>query len=230
MDLTELKIGTKLELELFNESGVRMDYTLISRFEWLLDENSAMIAAPIHEGLIYPIRTGTEMNIYLTAKLENVISLYRFKARVTGRDTVDNLALLRIEAESGFEKVQRRKYFRLECSVAVKYRIVDSFNEFKNEGIQFKKSLAINLSGGGICLLLEEKIDVGKLVECEITTYQNRVIRFFGKVIRYEKNQVESRFKFLAGIAYIKINENDREAVVKFIFNEQRILRQKGLI
>ena len=78
--------------------------------------------------------------------------------------------------------------------------------------------------------MLEEKVEVGKLVECEVFTSQDKKVRFFGKVIRYERSELEGRFKYEAGIAYIKINDNDREAVVRYIFNEQRKLRKKGLI
>lgn len=230
MDITEVEIGTKLELELFNEDGLGLENKLISELEGIVDNNKAMIAAPIHEGLIFPIRIGTVINIYFTVKRDGNIDLYRFAAMIIGRNTDENVALLKIEINNEFEKLQRRKYYRLDCSVNAKYRLVNSFNESKNDGTQYKKTLAINLSGCGICLLLEDKIDTEQFVECEISIEENRTIRFFGKVIRYEKNQVESMFRFLAGIAYVRIEDKDREAVVRYIFNEQRILRKKGLI
>lgn len=230
MDITELKIGTKLELEIFNDDGIRLDYTMVSEFEWLTGENTAIIAAPIHEGAIFPVHMGTVINIYFNNKKDNDINLFRFKASVSGRETNENLALLKIDIESGIEKVQRRKYYRLDCSVPVRYRVVNSFSDNRNEKIEFKKTITGNLSGGGICLLLEEKIEIGKLVECEINIDPNRMIRTFGKVVRFDNSKIEGKFKYEVGIAFVKINDNDREAVVRYIFDEQRKLRKKGLI
>ena len=230
MKISELQVGTKLELELINSDGIRYENTLVSEFEWAEGENAAMIAAPINEGVVFPIHTGTGIYIYFIRKKESVTALYRVKAIVIGRDTSDNMALLRVEAVSGIEKVQRRSYFRLGCSLSIQFRQVESLNPIHSEGVPFKKALASNLSGGGICLLLEDKVEVGKLIECEIPTGEGKVVRFYGKIIRYDRSESDDRFKYEAGIAYIKINENDRETVVKFIFDEQRKLRKKGLI
>ncbi len=230
MERTELVIGTKLELEIFNDAGIRLEHTLISEFEWFAGDNEAIIAAPIFEGNILPVRIGTVMNMYFTIKKENYINLFSIRAVVRGREVSENLSLLRVELQGDIRKVQRRRYYRLDCSVRVQYRLVDSMNAVHNEDIPYKSTIANNLSGGGIGLLLEEKIDVGRLIECVLFEDQARKVKFFGKVIRYEKSETEGKFKYEAGIAYIKINDNDREAVVRYIFNEQRKLRKKGLI
>jgi c-di-GMP-binding flagellar brake protein YcgR len=230
MNISELEIGTKLELELFNETGDRIEHVLVSEFEWLTGSNEAVIAAPIFEGSVVPLHNGMVMNVYFIIRRENDIHLYKFGAVVKAREMSDNLHLLRIELQGELEKVQRRSYYRLNCSVQLNYRIVDSMNEVYNDNIPFKKSFSNNISGGGISFMLEDKVEVGKLVECEVFTSQDRKVRFFGKVIRYERSELEGRFKYEAGIAYIKINDNDREAVVRYIFNEQRKLRKKGLI
>lgn len=230
MELSELEIGTKLELELFDDTGIRLDQTHVSEFEWFAGIQEAIIAAPLFEGNVFHIRIGAMMDVYFIKRRENDINLLKFRAVVKGREISENLHLLRIELRGKIERVQRREYFRLDCSVQVQYRIVDSLNAVHNEDIPYKKTIANNLSGGGISLKLEDMIEVGRLVECEIFTDQSRKIRFFGKVIRYEKSDMEGKFKYEAGIAYIKINNKDREAVVRYIFNEQRKLRKKGLI
>lgn len=230
MNISELEIGTKLELELFNEAGDRIDQVLVSEFEWHSGSNDIIIAAPIFEGSVVPLHFGTVMNVYFIKRREDDIHLYKFRAIVRARELAGNLHLIRVEMQGELEKVQRRSYYRLNCSVQIQYRIVDSMNEVYNDNIPFKKSFSNNISGGGISLMLEEKVEVGRLVECELFTSQDKRVRFFGKIIRYERSELEGRFKYAAGIAYIKINDNDREAVVRYIFNEQRKLRKKGLI
>lgn len=230
MELSELEIGTKLELELLNEEGTKLEPTLVSKFEWSLGIHEAVIAAPIFEGKVIPIQIDTMMNVYFTKRREKDINLFMFSAAVKGREMSENLHLLRVEQQGEIVKVQRREYFRLDCLVKVQYRLVESLNTEYNEDNPFKKTFANNLSGGGICLMLEDKIEVGKLIECEIFNDQSRKVRFFGKVIRYERTGRDGNYKFEAGIAYIKINDNDRDAVVRYIFEEQRKLRKKGLI
>lgn len=230
MNFTELKIGTKLELEIVNGDGVKLDHNLVSEFEWSTGETTAMIAAPIFEGNIYPIRMGMVMNIYFLKKSNDLTELYRFKARVTGRGTSENIALLNIVTESGFEKVQRREFFRLECSLAINFRVVDTFNDSVNEEFKFNKSITSNISGGGLCLLLEDKLERGMIVECRINTAPNKVLKLYGKVVICEKRETEGKYKYKAGINYTKIEYRDREDIVKYIFREQRKLRKKGLI
>lgn len=230
MELSELEIGTKLEIELFNDAGNKLEHMLVSKLEWLEGVHVAVISAPIFEGNVFPVRIGTVMNVYFIIKRETDINLFKFTATVKSREMSENLHLLRVELNGEISKVQRRRYFRLDCSVQVQYRIVYSLNEIHNEGIPYKKTIANNLSGGGINLMLEDKIKVGCLLECEIFTDESRKVKFFGQVIRYVESGMEGRFKYEAGIAYIQINNNDREAVVRYIFNEQRKLRKKGLI
>ncbi len=230
MEFTDLAIGTKLELEPCGENEKRPEHSLVSEFEWLVDQNAVMVAAPIHEGVIYPLHLGTAMNVYFIKKNGFEYELFAFKATVTAREMQENLALLKLTIGGGIDRVQRRKYYRLGCSIPVRFRVVGSMNDQANENIPFRSTIASNLSGGGLCLLLEEKMEVGELIECEISPEENKVIKFYGKVIRYQKSELDTKLKYEAGIVYIKINNNDREAVVKFIFNEQRKLRKKGLI
>jgi len=230
VELSDIDAGTKLELELFDEAGNRLEHTMISKFEQVLESHEAVIAAPIYEGNIVPMQIDTVFNVYFTNRRRNDINLFVFSALVKNRVILDNLHFLEIEQQGEILKVQRREYYRLDCLLKVQYRQVKSINKEYNEDIPFKKTFAKNLSGGGISLMLEEKIEVGKILECEIFNEQSRSVRFFGKVLRFERTGMEDRFKYEAGIAYIKINNSDRDAVVKYIFDEQRKLRKKGLI
>lgn len=230
MKLSELEIGTRLEMELFNDDGTRFEPTLVSEMEWSVGTDGAVIAAPIFEGKVFPVQIGTVMNVYFLNNKEAAKNLYKFKAVAKSREMTGNLHLLGVELQGEIEKVQRRKYFRLDCSLQVKYRQVDSINAVHNKDIPFKKTIANNISGGGINLMLEDMIDKHSFVECEIFSDHSRKVRFFGQVIRCEKRDIKEKFKYDAAIAFIKINEIDREVIIRYIFKEQRRLRKKGLI
>ena len=230
MDLSKLEIGTKLELELLDDAGEKLDLMLVSEYEWHEENNSAVIAAPIHEGKIYPLHIGAVMNVYFLKRRESEINLYKFSAMVKARGKSENLHFIRIEQLDRISRVQRRRYFRLDCSLRVKYRVVNNVTCDQNIDDIFLESIANNLSGGGLNLMLEERIEKGKFVECKVFLDDIHKVNFTGQVVTSERRDIESKFKYEVGITFVKISNGEREAVVRYIFEEQRKLRKKGLI
>lgn len=231
MELSEIQIGTKLELELFDEEGERLEQTLVSEFEWLEGENLAAIAAPIFEGHIVPLPIYSKLCVYFIKRIGSLPNLYRFNAIIQSRSVIDNLHILIVEKQGDILKVQRRNYFRLDCFVEVRYRIMDlEGDDTYDKDKPYINALANNLSGGGVCLMLEEKVPAGTIVECEMFSDTSRKVKFYGKVVRFEETGKAGKYKFKAGIAYIEISDNDREVIVRYIYEEQRKLLRKGLI
>jgi len=226
MNYTDLQIGTKLELEIYDMMGDVIEHQFVSELEWIEEGNIAFIAAPISEGVVYPVRIGSKLNAYFI----NRDDLYRFKAKVISRGMKDNIALLKVLVEEEFEKIQRRQFFRFDCSVPVKFRVIYSMRPDDNEKILFIKTFSKDLSGGGLCMVTEERVNIDELVECIITLDNEKVISFKGKVVRSERLELDDRIKYETGITFKKIEDRDREAIIGFIFREQRKLRKKGLI
>jgi c-di-GMP-binding flagellar brake protein YcgR len=230
MNLSELEVGSKLELELFDNNGVRAQKTLISEYEWMVDDGTIAIAAPISERKIVPVPAGSTMNIYFIKQNGSNVNLYKFRAIVKNRYDADNLKVLLVMKDGEIARVQRRNYYRLDMLLEVSYRSIGPGRRGYTGERQFKNSLAVNLSGGGICLLLDDEFEAGDLLECEMTFDRTQNIRFCGKVVRFDESDREGRYKYKAGLAYIEIDENDRETVVRYIFQEQRKLLRKGLV
>lgn len=223
MELSKLKMGTRLDLVVRDEIKTEQRPLLVSEFEWADGIDTAYIAAPIVEGIIYPVKIGAYIEAYFIEKLE----LYRFKAEVVQRGVKDNISLLKVKIRGEFERIQRRQYYRFECSIAVKFREYEKTDE---EGKTYQKGLTKDLSGGGLGLLSEEKIEAGKQLEFELKLDENTTIGFTGKVVRSILSDLNEKYRYEHGICFKKIENKDREAVIRFIFNEQRKLRQKGLI
>ena len=226
MKLSDITPGTKLEIEISNYEGDRGGPVLVSELEWIDEGETAYIAAPIHEGIVYPVRIASPINIYFLHKGD----LYRCSARVLERSTKDNIALLKIEKTGGIERIQRRQFFRFECTLPVKYRIIETLECEKNEGIPFLSTYLRDLSGGGISLAVEDKIEKGSLIECLLSLDPQKVINFYGRIVRVSRQPPEEKYKYTVGIIFYKIENRDREEIIRFIFREQRKLRKKGLI
>lgn len=226
MRLEDLQTGTKLELELYDDSGEKEQVRVVSQLEGCEDEHTAIIAAPIYGGEIYSIHNGIEMDIYF---LQNE-QLFRFKAKVMSKEKIGNILALKIKRLTNIQKIQRRDFFRFDNIIPVIYRVIDSVDDIENNTIQYKKSITKDLSGSGLCMLVEERLDEYAQLECGISLAPDYNIYFIGRIIRVIKCDFESKYKYEIGLSYKLIENKDREEIVKYIFNEQRKLRKKGLI
>ena len=230
MELSDIRIGTKLELEVNTADDKR--YVFASQFEWHEEGNTAVIAAPIYEGKVVPLETGTLIDIYFLNKSGKLIDLNKFRAVIIERSILDNLHILMIEKLGEIVRMQRRNYFRLDVLLEVRYRVISysGTDEEYDADIPYTKTLATDLSGGGISLILEEKLERGSIIEGEIFSGQPEKISFRGKSARCERMRRDSRYKYVAGIEFIDISDINREKVIRYIFNEQRKLINKGMI
>lgn len=231
MKLMELKTGTKLDLEVYNKQGELMKPALVSEFEWAEGKDTLYIAEPIHEGLIYPIHAGAIVNAYFILSSEDPlkVDLYKMRASVLERTAADNISLLKVKLAGDIEKVQRRQFFRIKCLLPVKYRYSEQpGNVSKAE--DFKNALVKDISGGGLCIATEENVEINKTLELTLSLDNKNQMIFEGKVVRVSKEYRTQKYKYEIGISYAKISDKDREEIIRFIFSEQRKLRQKGLI
>jgi c-di-GMP-binding flagellar brake protein YcgR len=226
MEIANIKTGTRLELEVFDSLNKKITPLFTSQFEQVLDEDMAVIAAPIFEGVIFPIHRGWLMNVFFLESGD----FYKFEAQVLSRAKKGNLSFLKIKILSGVEKVQRREFFRFECILPVKYRVVENLDESEDTKELIKDAVTRNISGGGVCIRLDEELDINKLIECVLSLNKSKKLRFFGKVVRKSKMDENVPLKFEAGVLFEKINYRDREAIIRFIFEEQRKLRKKGMV
>ncbi len=230
MELSDIEIGTKLELEVNTDDNDR--YVFASQFEWHEQENRAVIAAPIYEGNVVPLETGTLIDIYFLNRKGKLIDLNKFRAAINGRSISDNLHILMIEKLGKIVRIQRRNFFRLEVLLEVRYRIVpysDPVDEY-NDDIPYIRTFATDLSGGGISLILKEKLERGSIIEGEIFSGQPEKVRFKGKTRRCERIMKDSSYRYIAGIEFVDISDANREKVIRYIFDEQRKLINKGMI
>ncbi|HEX9059817.1 MAG TPA: flagellar brake protein [Clostridia bacterium] len=220
MKNTDIKAGTKLEVEIADKDVPDTKASIISQLEYM-DNDTAYILAPIVEGIVYPISTGTDINMYFISEG----MFYRVAAVVTGKEIKEKIPYLKVRLESEPEKLQRRQFFRVECSVPVKFKIIGE--DLNNPSV---KAYTRDISGGGVNIASESSINPGSMLECELSLDDNKVVRFEGEVMRaYEMDSRELK-KCLLGISFKKISDRDREAIVGFIFKEQVKLRKKGLI
>ncbi len=222
MDFDQLKLGMKVEMTL---SDVEESPKFVSQFEGSCSDRIYYVSAPIHEGKIYPISVGSRLDIFFVKK-EN---FYKFKAKVLDRSRKAAISLLKIQALDEIEKIQRRSFFRFECMIPINYKVVESSKTVLSENETFKKTITRDLSGGGVCIKLEEKLNIGDVVECELLLDDFNKVHFLGKIVRFIKCEANRGiYKYEAGVFFQKIDDKSREKIISYIFQEQRKLMKKG--
>lgn len=224
MNVQDIKIGTKLNIELYNESYEKIPSTFYSKLEAVKGNESVIIYAPMSEGRLYPVHIGWDMNISFV-KNQN---LFGFQTKIINRIILDNLTFLEAKVNSDIVKIQRREYFRLSYTQVVEYRLISSVNN--SDISSYKEAYATDISGGGLCLKVGENIKINDVLECKLNIDDNGDIKFLGKVVRLGERDEELIYPQELGIKFLKIDRRDIDRIVRFIFEKQRSLRRKELI
>ena len=229
MTFKDIAIGTKLEIEVMypDENSTEK---MVSQLEDVEDENTALIAAPMAEGIVHTIKSGTRINVSFLVKLDIYrIELYTFNAMALGIMLEDKIPLIRIRLLGEIGRLQRREYYRSECSLEIQFSFIEPEEEGGETSADVIKAITRNISGGGVCILLREKIPMRSIIKC-IVTLGGKTIPFKGKVVRITPYEYQGVYNYEAGVSFIDIEDKDREEIIRFIFREQRRMRRKGLI
>ncbi|MFH1621838.1 MAG: PilZ domain-containing protein [Candidatus Omnitrophota bacterium] len=110
---------------------------------------------------------------------------------------------------------ERRKFVRLDLNTKVEWEKVnrdEPASEFKSK----------NISGGGICLITDEIINIGDTLNLKIDLPTLKTIHAKGKVVWIEGFEIvggRREKKYEAGIEFLDINDKDRQEIEKFVFS-----------
>ena len=118
-----------------------------------------------------------------------------------------------LRKEDNFE--ERRKFPRLNLAVDIEYSLLQKEQSLKVE------VLSKNISSGGICLIVYEKVKIGdslalviNLPEGESPIQVKGIVKWIGGFIL----SVDNKSSWDVGVEFIGINEADREKLTRYVF------------
>jgi c-di-GMP-binding flagellar brake protein YcgR len=237
--MNEIKIGTRLELELINGLGEKIGQTYISQIIDIKGDN-IVIAVPIRESRVLFIPIGSKARMYF---FHNKYGLLSLEIKLDSKTTVDNIQCIIAHAEGPIEKIQRRKYYRLDCNLPVNYRICreDETQESLASEIrkpvekdvlesEFKKGLTKNLSGSGLCIVIDEKIDKDSMLEVFVWMDETNYIRTVCSIMRISEVITPRDKKHDIGLHILSITERGQNLIIKYVFEKQKeILKRQTM-
>ena len=157
--------------------------------------------------------------------------------RVVDRYKDKNVYLLLMERTSNLRKQQRREFYRFSCVLDMGSRPIspEEVEEIDTKGADFtpgmllQRSVVVDISGGGLRFVANFSYEPGMLILCCYTLNidgRSKVFNLVGKVLSIR--EVDGRPGVHEHrVQYVDIDKNDREEIIRFIFEEERKNRRK---
>ncbi|MBR4085063.1 MAG: flagellar brake domain-containing protein [Lachnospiraceae bacterium] len=225
--------GDKLELMLVehghseSKDGEKRIY--LSKINDILSEDRLEILMPMEKTklILLPVDAEYDMAIY------SKNGLYQCFVRVIDRFKSDNMYLLVVELTSNLRRNQRREYYRFSCALEMCSRSLETeeLESIENNmtynlvpGLPLKRSVIVDISGGGLRFISEQKYEEGNLIYCSYHLLINGTRKLYEIVSKVlEVKPVENRKGvFEHRVQYVNISEGMREQIIRYIFQEER--------
>lgn len=129
------------------------------------------------------------------------------------------------------DREQERSFVRLPATLQAVFMIETRPDEVEVDGAPVKSRTA-DVSGNGAMIWSPENLPKGTMIRLlvELTNPRYR-IDLMAQVVRTVKEEADASVGgFWLGLQYEIIPEKDREAVIRYIFNEQRDRKKRGLL
>ncbi len=220
---TDFPIGTKIEMTVTDPIDGKLDIGFVSQIEGYIGEKTVRISAPIYEAKIYPVKVNSHIEAYLFYKSNQI---YKMEGFVTDRLVVDDIALLDVSVTEDIAKIQRRQFYRFDCSAPVIFR--NEPPEAEEAEAAVIEGQTIDISGGGLSAKTDVPLEQDTLIKGWLEFEDNKV-DFGGKIIRCSKKIINGELQYISSISFVNIGYKEREKIIGFIFNQQRLLLNKGL-
>ena len=239
------EIGNKLELTHIRSASERK----LSKHKFgsqVLDFDgirTVKLSMPIYESKVVPLEVEDDYDLCFFTNS----GLYQCKGRVRKRYMDKKMYVLDILLLTDLKKFQRRKFYRLDCMFSIKYRFISDVEQILRQRFaagnfespeeeerceqmledipkEWEDGTISDLSGGGMRFHCGKEMRRGQLVEVNIPLSLQRGIRpvifqmeviacvyYAGSKVAYE---VRGEFQ--------NVPDQERETVVKYVFEEQR--------
>ncbi len=226
--------GDKVDLQavdrLSGTDGVKKVYT--TKVYDVLSDDRLEVIMPMEKTklILLPIDGEYDLCFY-TAQ-----GLYQCFARIIDRYKSNNVYVLVFELTSNLRKHQRRDYYRFSCVLDMKTRelkqeevqAIEAHHAMLVPGLPLRRSLIVDISGGGIRFISDHPYEQGSLVYCTYQLINDGIAKDYetvGKVLSVR--EVANRpGEYEHRVQYVDLNNDVREEIIKFIFDEERRLRR----
>ena len=199
-----------------------------------INDETIICTMPAKQGKMIVLEVGTLLEAYFYTGNH----IYKADCTVKSRGKEGNIFTVELRPETVLKKFQRREFYRLECTIEADVISLtdEERNNFDVTGklpanfvMPEDKGIIVDISGGGLRLFSKKQYDVESVVNISFPIQvgnNTKHMKLMAKVVMSVRNQnpdsvYDSRLQF------IKMKKEDTEDIVKYVFAQQRMLRQK---
>ncbi|MDF2542247.1 MAG: hypothetical protein K0S47_1965 [Herbinix sp.] len=243
-----ISIGDKIDIKPLDGFGkpMRNSKSYISQLLDYVDHEKFNIGMPFENGRMLLLEMGKGYNLcFYTSK-----GLYQCNCQVVNRFRENNIYFATVLITTDLEKVQRRQYYRLECLLDMQYHIISpeeghlekkiKNNEFislaeKNEAIKryeelgklWYKASMIDISGGGARFNSDAQHERGDQINIRLDLGSSSMVKklSIGAIVITSTGILNRPGKYEHRIEFTNIDKKEREEIIKYIFEQERLRR-----
>lgn len=233
-----VKPGQRVEMKAVKRTSLKEDQTervYVSKVYDIISDDQIEIEMPIEQTKLILLPVDGEYEIFFYAGAV----LYECVGRVIDRYKTNNVYILLFEIETNLRKHQRREYYRYNCALDMETRSLceeeifdagDKKDVFRLvPGLPLQRSIIVDISGGGLRFISDAVYEAGSMIVCRYQLFvkgQSKTYEIVGKVLSV-KELDNRKGSFEHRVQYLNVNNQTREEIIQFIFDEERRHRQK---
>ena len=141
------------------------------------------------------------------------------------------------ETISNLRKHQRREFYRFSCILNMSSRelveeelsAIEQNKQYIQAGLPLRQSVVVDISGGGIRFVSDYKYENGTLIYLTYNLSSEKIQKTYnlvGKILSVKELE-NRRGTFEHRVQYINIDNQQREEIIRYIFEEERKNRQR---
>ncbi len=230
--------GQRIELQALERTKLGEEDKLIklydSRVYDIVSEDRIEVLMPMEQTKLILLPVDAEYQIYFYTDK----GLYECVARIIDRYKSNNVYILLVELQTNLRKYQRREFYRFSCALEMDTRnlaeqeiqAVEKNKNYLVPGLPLKRSVIVDISGGGLRFVSDYKYEKGSLIYCKYSLFLHGEEKLYEIVCEIlDVKELENKIgSYEHRIRYKNLSSQEREQIIQFIFEEERKTR-KGL-
>ncbi|MBR4707713.1 MAG: flagellar brake domain-containing protein [Pseudobutyrivibrio sp.] len=244
MEIVELRPGTPIEFTILSTNSDVENYIDEDRSVYI----SSVFGVTKKEEIIFhiPTRKGhtvtIPMNVPFNAVFNTKNGMFQLTGEITKRGRLENFPVYVFIPSTKLTKVQRRDYFRFQCLIPIKVLpiphevailpnmtlVEDDLQRYGNTyGLPVAGNI-IDISGGGAKFTAKTDVITDRFMYCSFKLKSKQINQTINVVARRVKSEYKEKLGiFEHRIEFLFKEPEDRETIIKYIFDEDRRLRKK---
>ena len=232
-----IQLGQRVELHPVNRVKVQDDVEKTKMYSSkvydILSDERMEILMPFEQSKLVLLPVNAEYQVFFYGEH----SLYECVARIVDRYKSNNTYILLMELTTNLRKYQRREFYRFSCALDMDSRVlaeeeieaVENDEKYLVQGLPLKRSIIVDISGGGLRFVSNFAYEKGSLIYCSYKLRHkngNKIYEIFGKVLDVKPIEKKAG-SFEHRVQYLNIDKATREEIIQYIFEEERKNRNK---